>query len=757
MKGILEKLFIPDVARNEFTAERFIHDLRHKRFRDHFNLGICEQKGGTWLLKNFEKEPNALFVGQMGSGKSQAAKFTLFTWLLSNSDQTRIFIVDIIKGAQDYKVFFDLPQVELIDTAEGIHRVLDLVHEEMHERQKIFNAAGANNLSSYEQQTGRKMDRVVVLFEEAHAVMTELGFDKNYKNEGSTAFKYWQLMKVGRAMGLWFIACSQKSTKSDLPPEVIDNYTQKQVFAIGPTESTYLIGNRKANTELSSERPGRCITDNGQVQFPFVEDKHMAKALQAFVKPNDANSAYLKDNIISDYLTGKSSEAIYQHKKFVDLAKQIDNLDAEVVIKMFHRAGGATVESKDPKIDRNAIAQIATFPNQQRTAVMIKTGVKKIQDKYIKQLMKGIIKHQCDNGILYTTAVSIPVSARKLALESGIELVDLEDLIEQAEYLDRSKENKEQAQLDPEHLANPIKEEEAAKYQGGGVASRELDDEEDDDEDDLEEEMDDENNNDFNYDEELVENKNTNQEVDDIKETEQRESTNQNNSVDDEDDDGDLSDSFLHEFIDQLDENEEQKNTQADEDINIDDLKALKRPAVNREMKQLKPEDNPSIMIHCLKNEAGEIYRVLFYTIVRNQKYHRYFIDKKIRGNLDFVQKKKLGVRSVEEWNNNALVLSESDFNTELTNFLNNFIRCENPVYLICWKKDLDFVVNNIIERSSNVSDRPTVLEESFFDIFKIEQSRKDLLEDLSIQVNVADKFFEELEKDFELWKNLVY
>jgi hypothetical protein len=64
--GLFDKVFLPNRKQNEFTLERYVHDLKKNVFRDKVCLGICESNGGEYLLKKFSIEPNALYVGSMG-------------------------------------------------------------------------------------------------------------------------------------------------------------------------------------------------------------------------------------------------------------------------------------------------------------------------------------------------------------------------------------------------------------------------------------------------------------------------------------------------------------------------------------------------------------------------------------------------------------------------------------------------------------------------------------------------------------------
>lgn len=282
----LNDLFLPKMKDDEFNLKRWLSDLDAGEFRDYWNLGVSEQK--KWLRKSFSSEPNAIFIGAMGSGKSVAANFTILTWMLANSDQTVLFIADTLKGANDYQALFDYDQVfPVLSSEAGIHRVIDLMYDEAMARREAFNEVQAENIHEYEKKIRKKtsnpdfkLARCVLLIEEFHAIPYNiLNFDKDFKIPNTSAFKFHQIMRIGRSMGTWVIACSQKGTKSDVPSEIIPNFTQKQIFRVNRNEASYFLSDTKA-AEIRTDQKGRCETDYGSIQFPYVPMATQRKLLK---------------------------------------------------------------------------------------------------------------------------------------------------------------------------------------------------------------------------------------------------------------------------------------------------------------------------------------------------------------------------------------------------------------------------------------------------------------------------------------------
>jgi hypothetical protein len=464
--GFLEEFFLPQKHANEFSFQRYLRDLDGGTFRDKMCLGVCEAHGGSYLLKSFAIEPNAIFVGAMGSGKSFGALFSLITWLASNSDQTIVFLIDAVKGANDYRALFKYQEsghvYPILSSEMGIHRVIDLVYDEAMARRELFNSHKAESINAYEKITGKKMARIIMMMEEFHSIpYSILDFERNYKVAGTTANKFHTIMRIGRSMGTWVMAASQRSTKSDIPPEIVPNFTQKQIFRVTRAEAAYILGSSKA-ADITSEQKGRCETDYGTVQFPYMPIESQVKLLDKYIKPMDAECAYLTPQVISDYLGGKSTDELYKLKKLSDLVQNIENVDGEIVVGMMHKALRHKVESVDSQTDHNGISHIVTWASGVRVAVMIRSGPKiKILPKHIGRLRIGMEKYECERGILYTSATDLQVGVYNAAQDAKVEIVDHEDFLRLARQIEANVVVPEN--ISPSELADPLKE--SGEYQ----------------------------------------------------------------------------------------------------------------------------------------------------------------------------------------------------------------------------------------------------------------------------------------------------
>lgn len=269
--------------------------------KDKFLMGQINESGQL-LVKDFFTEPNALFAGSMGSGKTIALMTMISTWLMGNSENSQLFIVDTLKGAMDYKNLFQFKQVHQIDTQDKINHLIDLLYDEAMARKEELTSVQAANIKDYELKKGKTISRCLVVFEEFHSIpYGSLDFDNQYKVQGSSANKLHTLFRIGRSLGIWFLMATQKATASDIPPSLIANAVNKMVFRISKAESSYLLGNIKAGELTASDR-GVAESDWGKIVFSYFSPEDLNKLLLKYVKNLEVEGLVITSEKISKKL-----------------------------------------------------------------------------------------------------------------------------------------------------------------------------------------------------------------------------------------------------------------------------------------------------------------------------------------------------------------------------------------------------------------------------------------------------------------------
>lgn len=222
----------------------------------------------TIVKRDFTKFPNSLFVGSMGTGKTNAQISTLKSFI--NKPNSIAYICDAIKGAQDYQNMFSNPKViPVLDDKLKLIETIDSVHLELKRRLKIFDESEVFSLEGYKNKTGIELDRVLIVLEEFDYIC------KNLLVKGieltTLGNKIKDILRTGRTLGIWVSACSQKSITSDILEPLLRGFCNRFIFQISSADAEILInGAGELIKHLTQEDRGLCISEDGIIHFPFT-------------------------------------------------------------------------------------------------------------------------------------------------------------------------------------------------------------------------------------------------------------------------------------------------------------------------------------------------------------------------------------------------------------------------------------------------------------------------------------------------------
>lgn len=273
------------------TIEKFTDNQENKsslddlyELQDLFNCGIDQSTNQPVILDYFQS-PNSLFVGEMGSGKSQAMMSAALNFMNKNLN-TSVFIIDPLKGAHCFLPLMTLPKVfPLINNEKEIHQMIGNLHAELYARIALLKKEDCATIQNYEVKTNIKLDRCLIVVEELNYVTQSiLNFQAEHTVPNSSALKFKEIMRMGRSVGIWVLATSQKATASDIPFEIINNFGNKNVFRTSKAESSYLLGTMEAG-KLTAK--GMSYTEKGLVQHQLLSPDFINEAIQKLKKNTD--------------------------------------------------------------------------------------------------------------------------------------------------------------------------------------------------------------------------------------------------------------------------------------------------------------------------------------------------------------------------------------------------------------------------------------------------------------------------------------
>lgn len=261
--------------------------IQSEELTNSFVYGI-DLESDNYLIKSQIAEPGSLFVGSMGSGKSLAMKFSLFTNIVSNSKDTAYILFDPLKGMSDYKDLFHLKNVYPILDFK-ITDVINYLHNEMIERKKLFSKESIVNIEDFniKSKSDFKLSKIVVAIEEWQSFIqsTYLNFNEKHEEFGSIAWKMKELFRVGRGYGIVFMAASQRAAEDELPSILKCGFSTIIGFKSTSLESVSR-GNIPECVDIPVGFPGFGVLshEKGLVQFPFLDKNTISYLLEKYYK-----------------------------------------------------------------------------------------------------------------------------------------------------------------------------------------------------------------------------------------------------------------------------------------------------------------------------------------------------------------------------------------------------------------------------------------------------------------------------------------
>tara|TARA_Y100000034_G_C6907833_1_gene421846 strand:- start:1544 stop:3652 length:2109 start_codon:yes stop_codon:yes gene_type:complete len=691
----IQEILYPQKTHKEFTEKEYLEDMKTGLFDDRFNLGIIESdKGLEWNMIDFFEQPHALFLGKTGSGKSASASFSLLTWFLANSHKTEVMLVDLAKGASDYNNFKKYDNVHFIidQDPEKFFRAIHLLHKEALARSKKISDEGFSDLRDYEKKTGKKMTRYLLFMEEFHKVMTSLEFSSNFRKMHTPAQKFLELIRVGRSIGIWMVACTQRGTQDDIPTTIKSQFVNLNIFQVTPGESMYTIGDNKA-AFIPKDYKSRGYSDEGKaIQFPYIPPDNQGVLLKKLYRPVKTESLTLDSKTIKSFIEDGTGD-LYKSTSIVELCEAIEHYVPEKVIEELHRRWGHDIEFMGSKKNPFGLSMVIQDKLNRRVAISVRAeSGQKLTGKHIENLRKGMLKHKCVSGIIYTAQNSITASLYKSAdtkkdnYRLNIDILDHEDLVIKANLVENEGD---EAEFNPVEMASDSKESAASNSQEPFDPP------------------------------ELVD------------------------------------DSFVMPNLEDFIIEDKSPEKIEEPSVDYSSLESSgEREVRPKSYFELPASSSPILLYRNLYTDSGEIYRTLFYIVIDKNIAHRYYIDRKILGDFNYEQLLELKVQSTSEWNNKEETLLHEEYILKIRDYLKNFEVLNFPGTVFCWEKDENFITQ-ILENTKGLHKIPKTFEEGIFDITDENYTKAQYME-ISKDIRAKNvNIYKEIDEDFQIWRQL--
>ncbi|OIQ91126.1 DNA translocase FtsK [mine drainage metagenome] len=260
-----------------------------------FLLGQQEINGGLLYLNLGSEfgglsshEPHSLVAGGTGSGKSVLIQAMLLDIAATNPIQSAQIILIDPKMGVDYSALEDLPHMRepIVVTKERANEVLSSLVDEMENRYRLFAAARARDLATYNLKA-EPADRLPMVFV-VHDEFADWMLDDAYKSAVSAAVQ--RLGVKARAAGIHLIFAAQRPDKDVMPMQLRENLGNRLILKVA-SEATSKIALDRPGAELLLGKGHLAAKLNGEqglvyAQAPFLSDEDISMAVNAIIQDN---------------------------------------------------------------------------------------------------------------------------------------------------------------------------------------------------------------------------------------------------------------------------------------------------------------------------------------------------------------------------------------------------------------------------------------------------------------------------------------
>jgi S-DNA-T family DNA segregation ATPase FtsK/SpoIIIE len=260
-----------------------------------FILGLQEINGALLYLNLGSEfgglsahEPHSLVAGATGSGKSVLIQALLLDIAATNPKElAQIVLIDPKMGV-DYSALEDLPHMRelIVTTKERATEVLGALVEEMENRYRLFAAARARDLATFNAKSAPS-DKLPMVFL-VHDEFADWMFDDTYKGAVSAAVQ--RLGVKARAAGIHLIFAAQRPDKDVMPMQLRENLGNRLILKVA-SEATSKIALDRPGAELLLGKGHLAAKLNGEqglvfAQAPFLSDDDILDAVCAIKNDN---------------------------------------------------------------------------------------------------------------------------------------------------------------------------------------------------------------------------------------------------------------------------------------------------------------------------------------------------------------------------------------------------------------------------------------------------------------------------------------
>lgn len=314
-----------------------------KAFNNKIYIGK-DFKGQDYFL-DLNKDPHVLIGGATGTGKSFLLASILANLIYNSSKNIDMYMLQICKSEISAFESCECVKASAYTLSDCLKYVCKLCNI-LDERSELFKQHGIRNITQWNTHfKENKMKRIICVIE-------EISF---FINEVDIWAGIMMIAKAGRSVGIHIISCVQRSTATNIPPDL-----KSQMTRISFRQKSIIDSNNIINTSDATKLKEReCIIDGNNdyimIKTPWIDEDYIL--LHKYVPDIKIPSKEEKKEIIN---IKKENNKLYMIEE-----PKIINIE-ENEIEVLGKHGNTTDKRQEKKKNRKGIMSLEDFKNANR-------------------------------------------------------------------------------------------------------------------------------------------------------------------------------------------------------------------------------------------------------------------------------------------------------------------------------------------------------------------------------------------------------
>jgi hypothetical protein len=229
-----------------------------------YQLCIGKDFKGQDYLVDLNKDPHILIGGATGTGKTFLLAAILTNLIYNSLGSIELYLLQICKS--EISAFENCTCIKYSAyTLEMCNVALLKLSKELDRRSEKFRKYGIRNITQWNKHhKDRYMKRLIVVIEELSFFIDTTIWEQVMK-----------IAKAGRSVGIHLISCIQRSTATNLPPDL-----KSQMTRITFRQKSYIDSNNIINTSDATKLKEReCIIDGNSdyamIKSPWIDEDYV--------------------------------------------------------------------------------------------------------------------------------------------------------------------------------------------------------------------------------------------------------------------------------------------------------------------------------------------------------------------------------------------------------------------------------------------------------------------------------------------------